>query len=84
MIPVTPLYNIYVVLNSSVCVTNNPQPQRKTITCRNGLWKTSLALWKKFDCPVEAVGNLWGKVGIKIRIAKKSEMKGVYRKGSRE
>jgi hypothetical protein len=34
------------------------------------MWKTSIPLWKKLNSSVEKLGNQWGKVGIKIRIAK--------------
>jgi hypothetical protein len=40
------------------------------------LWKTSIALGKNFNSHVETVGNLWGKMGIKIRIAKNSKKRG--------
>jgi hypothetical protein len=29
-----------------------------------------MSLWKKLNSPVEMLGNQWGKVGIRIRIAK--------------
>jgi hypothetical protein len=33
-------------------------------------------LWKNFNSHVETVGNLWGKIRLKIRIAKNSKKRG--------
>jgi hypothetical protein len=53
-------------------LTKNPQLDAEAIVCRNSLGKTSAPLWKKFNYPVETMGNEWGKIQLKIRIAKKS------------
>jgi hypothetical protein len=64
----------YLHINSSFSpakrlARENPQEDRKTLSYRICLWKIRSNLWKIFQTCVEMLGNLWGKLTRKIRIA---------------